>query len=127
MQESDAEFVFSHWEFANEKNLPFVRFNIKNFPTVAVRSKEDGSLVAWEITYFNGEMGMLHVVEKHRGRGIAKFIIYELGKKLISKGQEVFSFIVEDNEKSISLHLKCGFSILNSCSLIKLKGIEYVD
>ena len=122
LKESDAEFLTSNWEFANENSLPFVRFHIKNFPNVAIRSKEDESLVAWEITYFTGAMGMLHVMEKHRGRGIAKFVIYKLAKKLTSRGHEAFCFIVEDNKTSIGLHLKCGFSIVHQCTLFKLRG-----
>ena len=122
LQESDAEFVTSHWEFANKDSLPFVRFHIKNFPSVAVKSKEDGSLVAWEITYFIGAMGILYVMEKHRGQGIAKFVIYELAQRLISKSREAFCFIEESNKTSIGLHLKCGFSIIDCCTFTKLKG-----
>ena len=122
LQETDAEFVTSQWDFAYEDSLTYVRFHIKNYPSVAVRSKEDGSLVAWEITYFIGAMGMLYVMKKHRGRGIAKFVIYELARKLQQLGHDAFVWIEDTNKISIDLHLKCGFSFANSCYFTKLRN-----
>ena len=122
LHDCDAEFVNSHWEFAYEGSLPFVCFHINNFPSVAIRSKEDGSLVAWEITYFIGAMGILYVRKSHRGQGIAKFVIYELAKKLAN---DVFCWVHKSNKTSIELHLKSGFSFADSCTIKKIKRKKF--
>ena len=106
----DAEVLSSHWAFSGKGSVNYIKYNIGNFPSVGIKD-EKGNLVAWELSYFTGAMGMLHVMEEHRKKGIAKFIICTLASKLLDSGKKVYCFIEDDNKASLDLHLKCGFHV----------------
>ena len=106
----DAQILNAHWQFAGVGTLRYIIDHIENFPCLGVKDKDD-RLVAWELSYFTGAMGMLYVMEEHRGKGLAKFIICKLARKLLQLGRNVYCFVEDTNEISLNLHKKCGFSI----------------
>ena len=108
LTEDDAHMMNERWEHKGERSLDFVKFHIKHFPSIGIRDNE-GKLVAWELCYFFGGLGMLHVMPEHRGKRLAQYVICELAKKLISQGRNVYCFIIGENEASKRLHEKCGF------------------
>ena len=97
-----------NWEQKAEGSLDFINFQLRHFPSVGIRDSQ-GQLVAWEITYFIGCVGMLYVMPEHRGKGLAQYVIYKLGKALMGKGKKVYCFIADNNNASKRLHEKCGF------------------
>ena len=120
---TDAKTLDENFRFAGQGSLEYIRFHIENFPSVGIRDKE-GNLVAWELTYFTGNMGMLYVVEGHRRKGLAKFMICKLAQKHIKSGRRVFSSVDETNALSLKIHQSCGFTILeeHSTYVAKLKN-----
>jgi hypothetical protein len=109
---TDAAFVTSHWQYAEPGTEDFVRFIIENFSTVCVKDDED-SLVGWYMQQPYGAMGMLHVLDAHRGKGLAKYMTVNMGKKLISRGQIPYGYISESNVVSLRLHEECGATIVD--------------
>ena len=106
--DDDTVLMNESWEHKGENSVDVVKFQIRHFPSVGIRDSQ-GQLVAWEMTYFIGCMGMLHVLPEHRGKGLAQYVIYKLGKKLLAQGRKVYSFVADDNTASKKLHEKCGF------------------
>ena len=103
--------VNANWEYSRgDLTLPSIKFNITNFPSVAVRTKT-GELVAWEAISMRGSMVMLFVKEEHRGQGLGKFVIYHLAKKLLEMGRTAFTYVDGNNKASIDVHVKCGFTL----------------
>ena len=108
MTEDDADLLNENWEYKDETSLDFVKFQIRHFPSVGIRDS-NGQLVAWEVTYFTGCMGMLYVLPEHRGKGLAQYAVYKLSKKLLQQGRPAFCFVEQSNNASKRLHEKCGF------------------
>ena len=114
MTEKDTAVVHKYWVYYTDNNAEFVRRQLVNFPSVALRDS-NGCLAGWCGTYFIGEMGMLYVLEGHRGKGLAKCLIYELAKKLIAKNRNPYSFVDIMNVASVKGFEKCGFRIAKNC------------
>ena len=73
--------------------------------------KLQDQVVAFEFQAYGGDMSRLIVTEHHRGQGLAKYLVTELARCLLSNGQPAFCYVGKDNEVSMHLHLKCGFKI----------------
>ena len=108
------------WSFGKtEEGLKYAEYQIKNCLNLCLRG-ENNEIIAFEIVQLNGSMGMLHVKEEYRRKGLAKFIILTLSKKLHGMGLPVFCYIETLNGVSIELHEKCGFEIVPDGSVMWL-------
>ena len=109
----DAEMISSQWEYTQGyPTLLATKYNIENRPSVVVKDKE-GNLIGWEVVHYFVSPGMLKVLPEHRGKGIGKYIVYALAKKLLDQGHTMYVHIEKHNTGSIHLHQKCGFQILD--------------
>ena len=106
--------VHNFWDYRVEGDTEFVRLHLVNFPSIGIRDQK-GNLVGWDVAYYIGEMGMLYVMKEHRGKGLAKCLIYELAKKLIELNREVYCYIDMSNMESVKVHEKCGFWMVPGC------------
>ena len=70
---------------------------------------KDGELVAWVLLFEYGALGALHTLPPHRGKGLARALIYHVSQKLLSMGRAPYCFILEENEASQNLFRKMGF------------------
>ena len=116
LREADTTVVFENWGYSREGDTELVRRHLLHLPSVALRDS-NGCLVGWYITYYIGEMGMLHVLEEHRGKGVAKCLIYELAKKMIAMNRDLFCYIDVNNVPSVKSHEKCGFHLVSDCDV----------
>ena len=64
---------------------PVVKDNIAFRPTVALFFKEEPDPVGWITLYENGTMGMLHVIEGHRRKGLASVLLKTMMRRIIEE------------------------------------------
>ena len=94
-----------------EKYKGLIRDNITQRPSVAIFSEQEKGPVAWMTTYQDGYGGQLHVVEAHRGGGLARLCLRELFNKtrsLTGTGYPVS--IGQRNEASAALFTSEGWT-----------------
>ena len=102
----------SSWKFSSIASgaEEYIKIHIANFPSVCIR-RENGTAVGWFIVQKYGAMGMLYVVPEYRGKGLARYLVTKLTRKMLRTVDEAFVAIEEDNAASIQLHKKCGFCV----------------
>ena len=89
-----AELIAHHWskeigdDYSNFDVVEFVSGNIYNRPSVGVFYQEEEMPVAWMLTYYDAECGMLHVSDGHTRKGLGGFLI----KVMFDKLKECFGF-----------------------------------
>ncbi|KAJ7383322.1 hypothetical protein OS493_028867 [Desmophyllum pertusum] len=76
---------------------------------IAPLKLQDAQLVdhMWKFGEY-GSIGILHTVESHRRRGLAKAVIYHLATKILEEGKIAFNVIEKENEISRQLFLQNG-------------------
>ncbi|NTW25985.1 MAG: GNAT family N-acetyltransferase, partial [Lentimicrobium sp.] len=73
--------------------------------------EQDGQPVAWAMTHDDGSVGMLHVLDKYRGRGYARVLIQAMSVEVRKKGRPVFAHIEPVNFPSLNLFQSLGFEV----------------
>jgi len=90
---------------------PYVRERIEGGPTAAIY--EDGEPVAWALTHTVtdrvGIIGMVHVVEDHRRKGLAKSVVAAVSRALIESGKLPALHAYPDNAASLALFPTLGY------------------
>jgi ribosomal protein S18 acetylase RimI-like enzyme len=109
IQPEAAGFINSVWEFSEtgEDSLNFIQWLIETQPSLALY--ENNTLRAYMLGQYDGSMGMLYVDPSHRKRGLAKYVITEMARKMIEERGYAYVFVVGNNQVSYELHQKCGF------------------
>ena len=82
---------------------------------------ESGELVAWIMTHDDCSIGVMHVLDAHRGRGYAHELTVYLINELRRRKRIPFVHIEETNEKAISVVLGIGFVECGRMSWFELK------
>ena len=81
-----------------------VHDNIAFRPTVAVFFKAEPNPVGWVTLYGKGTMGMLHVIEEHRRKGLASVLLRTMMREIIEEcGAPVCATVSPSNGPSIKL------------------------
>jgi 8-oxo-dGTP diphosphatase len=73
--------------------------------------EQDGQPVAWVMTHDDGSVGMLHVLDKYRGRGYARLLVLAMSGEVRKKGRPVFAHIEPVNLPSLNLFQSLGFEV----------------
>jgi 8-oxo-dGTP diphosphatase len=73
--------------------------------------EQDGQPVAWVMTHDDGSVGMLHVLNKYRGRGYARILVQAMSKEVRKKDRPVFAHIEPVNLPSLNLFRSLGFEV----------------
>lgn len=102
-----ADYIFEHSVYQNVTRPDFIRKRIQDGPGAGVC--ESGKLVAWLMTQDDGSIGLLHVLDNHRGRSYAYDLTLYLIGKLRERGKLPFVHVEETNTSSMNLALKVGF------------------
>jgi len=89
----------------------YVRRRIEAGPTAAI--EEDGEAVAWALTHMItdrvGIIGMVHVVEGFRRRGLAGSVVASVSRDLLAQGKTPTLHAFVDNKASLALFPTLGF------------------
>jgi len=105
-----AEKVAKFWE-PTWPAEDYVRRRIEEGPTAAIY--ENGEPVAWALTHIVtdrvGIIGMVHVLESHRRKGLAKAVVAAVSRDLLQSGKVPALHAYVDNEASLALFPTLGF------------------
>jgi len=104
---SDAEYIYSNSNYKEYMSIPYVRDQISQGP--AIGYWEDGKLVGWILTHDDCALGMLHVLEEYRRKGIARLLLVEIIGRVQAIGLVPFTYIEPENCPSLSLVNSIGF------------------
>ena len=81
-------------------------------PRYAIFHEKSSSPVAWIKAYFDGAIGSLHVLEEHRGQGLARILIRTLVRNIVDVcGVPPFANCHFENNPSIRLLKSEGFEV----------------
>ena len=103
----DSRHVYEHSLYQGVISQEYIRYCIQNGPSAGIR--ESGKLVAWAMTHDDSALGILHVLEDYRRRGLAYKLTAYLIHRLRKEGKIPFAHIEETNLKSMGLVMKTGF------------------
>lgn len=113
LEEEDAPEINEYWGLGSDDSTDYIKRRIKEGPAYGIR--KDGELAAWSLTHFITDevivLGMLHVKEHWRRRGLAKDITEVMCKKGEERGLIPAVQIFKDNEPSLSLAEDLGFEM----------------
>ncbi|XP_046551473.1 glycine N-acyltransferase-like protein 3 [Haliotis rubra] len=121
LKEDQAKMVDAFWNLRREYSDDYIQEMIRKLPSCCLYNSE-GEMVGFAITYHYGCIGMLHVLEEHRGKGYAKVIMSHLAFKCLQKWQCVSVFIDPKNTRSIKLNEAIGFSLVPDLLFIAIKS-----
>lgn len=108
----DAQLVDHMWKFGGRPHvLERLDKLISYSLTAGVYCQHTNRLVSWAFVLEYGSIGILHTVESHRRRGLAKAVIYHLATKILEEGKIAFNVIEKENEISRQLFCKMGFTM----------------
>lgn len=89
----------------------YVRRRIETGPTAAIY--ENGEPIAWALTHTItdrvGILGMVHVLESHRGKGLARAVVAAVAGALLRLGKRPTLHAFVDNTASLNLFPTLGF------------------
>ncbi|XP_046576313.1 glycine N-acyltransferase-like protein 3 [Haliotis rubra] len=109
--------VNSRWKLRNgDVSEAYIKHLITTLPSTCLYSRE-GALLGYALTYHYGCLGVLYVLEEHRGNGYGKVAMSQLAlKHLQKKNKEVFVMIQRVNTASIKMHEAIGFEVIPDTS-----------
>ncbi len=103
----DAGYIYDNSRYKKYTSLSYIKQRIKSGPSIGLFQKN--ALLGWILTYDDGAMGFLHVLDDYRRKGLGTQITVAMIKHLKSKGEIPFVHIEEDNINSLRLAWKLGF------------------
>ena len=115
-----ADVMTTQWaldiDFKGDFNLkPIVLANITERPCLGIFTEIDPTTpIAWLCLYSGGSIGMLHVKEAHRGRGLARILVRNTLKRVQeTHGMEcrVHACVKKENVASMGLFLSEGWQL----------------
>ena len=108
--EEDADAINKNWKFGKSyESLKYIQHSISKCPATIIKARATGQVVGCILVAPDNSMGMLWVDPEYRGRGLGKYIISDLSRKVLELGITPFVFIESLNSASIDLFEKCGF------------------
>ncbi len=84
---------------------------IQSLPSCALYNAE-GDLLGYALIYHYGCIGMLNVLEEHRGKGYAKVIVSHLTSMCFDAEIDVYTIIEASNRASMKVHEDVGYEIV---------------
>ncbi|GEM_PF-1689895 len=113
LKEKDASVINEYWGLGGQDSTDYIKRRINQGPAYGIR--KEGELVGWSLTHFITDevmvLGMLHIKEAWRRKGLAKALTEAMCKECEKKGLIPAVQIFKDNEPSFSLAEDLGFEI----------------
>jgi len=104
---ADAEHIYSNSNYKTFSSVEYIREQIKQGPGSAYRLED--TLAGWALTHDDGAMGMLHVLDDYRRKGVAKAIVIDLIQKVRALGLTPYTYVEPSNSGSMELVTQLGF------------------
>lgn len=104
---SDAEHIYSNSNYKTFSSVEYIREQIKQGPSSAYRV--GNTLAGWVLTHDDCAMGMLHVLDEYRRKGIAKDITIDLIAQIRALGVVPYTYVEPTNSASMGLVKSLGF------------------
>ncbi|XP_011178648.2 uncharacterized protein LOC105209754 [Zeugodacus cucurbitae] len=123
----DAVIVNDIWYSRANGTLEFIKQLIRNNYNIGIYLKSTGELIAWCIRCNLGLLGMLHVKDAHRGRGLAVAMVHYLSRQYAQAGDDATTMISYSNTASISLFTKLNFRKVGTTHIFRTKRSETTE
>lgn len=107
LNENHLPFIMEHYSHADDED--YQRERLCSGKMFGAFLKDH--LIGFIGIHAEGSMGMLEVLPEYRRRGLALSLETFLSNRLLAQKKVPFSQIVADNEMSLRLHRKLGFSL----------------
>lgn len=107
--QSEAEHLYLNSNYKAYTSVDYIKEQIAQGPSSACRV--DGVLAGWVLTHDDSAMGMLHVLDVYRRRGIANALVIDLVKKIRALGLTPFTYVEPSNKASMNLVKSLGFVV----------------
>ncbi len=104
---TDANKVFTNSNYSAYTNPVYIAGQIANGPSAGVRL--NGSLVGWALTHDDTALGMIHVLDNYRRKGIARALVVSLIQQVRQSNRIPFTYVEHSNEASNGLVRSLGF------------------
>jgi 8-oxo-dGTP diphosphatase len=121
---NDAEEIFSNSNYKDYTSVEYIKDQIISRSGVCIRI--NGKLAGWALFHDDGAMGMLHVVNEFRRKGIAKALVINLCKGLREKNEVPFTSVEPSNIASLTLIQSLGFENIGLIHWVKM-NLKNVD
>ncbi len=105
---ADAEHIFNNSNYKDYLSLDYVKEQINQGP--AIGYWENGVLAGWVLTHDDGALGMLHVLDDYRRKGIARKLVLEIIKRVQALGLIPFTYVEPENCPSFNLIKSLNFT-----------------
>lgn len=99
--------VDENYPYRGSRSIDEITDNLTRRPSSAIFI--DGEPVCWVMLHDDYSMGIMHTMDDHRRKGYAVDVTIDLCRRLIEQNEIPFLQIVETNQQSPGLALKCGF------------------
>ncbi|XP_037709139.1 uncharacterized protein LOC119546722 isoform X1 [Drosophila subpulchrella] len=109
----DAETINEIWPHRSPGSINFVRSLIKYNVNLGAYD-DNGKLVAWCLRLPIGSLGLLQVLESHKGLGLGSLMVKSMAKKISALGDQVVAPVVTQNTASRSMFEKIGFQAIDT-------------
>ncbi len=104
---TDAQFVYKNSNYQSFTSPEYIAKQLEICPGVAYY--EESRLVAWAMFHDDGAMGLLHVLEDYRRKGIARELVIELCKRCRSQNEIPYTSVEPTNIPSLEMVESIGF------------------
>jgi ribosomal protein S18 acetylase RimI-like enzyme len=104
---TDAEHIYTNSNYKTYTTVEYIREQIAQGESSAFRQGQ--TLAGWVLTHDDGAMGMLHVLDFFRRKGIARALVIDLIKKIRKMGITPFTYVEPSNTASMELVKSLGF------------------
>ncbi|XP_004530240.1 uncharacterized protein LOC101450675 [Ceratitis capitata] len=124
LSQEEAAIVDGIWYSRGNGTLKFIERLIAYNNNMGIYLKSTGELIAWCIRCNLGLLGMLHVKDDYRGRGLAKLLVQMLSRQLAGAGEDVLTMISDQNATSQALFKKLKFEEIGLTYIYRTKRHE---
>jgi ribosomal protein S18 acetylase RimI-like enzyme len=104
---TDAEHIYTNSNYKTYTSVEYIREQIAQGEGSAFRQGQ--ALAGWVLTHDDGAMGMLHVLDSFRRKGIARALVLDLIEKIRANGIIPFTYVEPSNTASMELVKSLGF------------------
>uniref|UniRef100_A0A336MH44 CSON001619 protein n=1 Tax=Culicoides sonorensis TaxID=179676 RepID=A0A336MH44_CULSO len=105
------------WLFHDDGSLFFIKRLMEWNENIGAFNEKD-ELVAWCFRFQFGGLGLLHVTDKYKRKGLGSTIVKAMAKRLALLGSDTIASVVTHNQPSLNMFQKLGFREIDEVSWI---------